>query len=155
MTNERYDIKILKDGTWLYGGTPITRINMVKLFASVLKKDKKGRYWLETPHEKGLIEVEDAPFAAVELKIKGKGKRQSLSFRTNTDLWVTAGPGHALRVVTDKKTGAPSPYLHVGKNLEARLARPVFYELVKLAVRDEKGTYGVWSRGEFYTLGKA
>lgn len=155
MANERYDIKILRNGTWLYGGTPIRRENMVRLFASVLKRDKKGDYWLETPFEKGRIEVEDAPFTAVELKVKASGKAQNLLFRTNLDLWVTAGPGHALRVETDEKTGAPAPYLHIRDGLEARLTRPVFYELADLAVEGKDGVYGVWSRKNFYPVGTA
>ena len=153
MTDERYDIKILKNGTWLYGGTPINRANMVRLFASVLKKDKKGDYWLETPYEKGLIEVEDAPFTAVELRVKASGKAQTLLFRTNTEDWVTAGAGHDIRVETNRKTGEPAPYIHVRDGLEARISRPVFYELAKIAVEDKKGVYGVWSRKKFYPVG--
>lgn len=153
MADERYDIKILKDGTWLYGGTPIRRANMVKLFSSVLKKDKKGDYWLETPYEKGRITVEDVPFTAVELEVKGRGKAQNLSFRTNVDQWVTAGPGNPIRVETNKKTGEPSPYIHVRDGLEARIARPVFYELVHIAVPDKKSVYGIWSRKTFFPLG--
>ena len=154
MAAEKYDIRILKNGTWLYAGTPIRRENMVQLFSSVLKKDRKGGYWLETPFEKGRIEVEDAPFMAVEIKAKGRGKKQTLQFRTNTDQWVTAGPGHDLRVVTDRKTGAPSPYVHVRDGLDARLTRPVFYELVHLAVEGAKGAHGVWSGGIFYPIGR-
>jgi hypothetical protein len=154
MAAEKYDIKILKNGTWLYAGTPIRRENMVKLFSSVLKKDKKGGYWLETPYEKGRIEVEDAPFTAVELKAKGRGKKQTLSFRTNTDHWVTAGKGHDIRVETNRKTGEPAPYIHVRDGLEARIARAVFYELAHLAVSDGKDGYGVWSGGSFYIIGR-
>jgi hypothetical protein len=155
MAAENYDIKILKNGTWLYAGTPIRRENMVKLFSSVLKKDKKGDYWLETPYEKGRIEVEDVPFTAVEMKVKGKGKAQMLLFRTNTDHWVTAGPGHDIRIETNRRTGEPSPYIHVRDGLEARIARPVFYELAERAVAGSKGVYGVWSRKRFYPVGTA
>jgi len=154
MADEFYDIKILKDGTWLYGGTPIHRHNMVKLFASVLKRDEKGGYWLETPYEKGRITVEDAPFAAVELKAESSGKKQTLSFRTNVDQWVEAGPGHAIRVTTDQVSGEPSPYVHVRDGLDARLTRAVYYELVKLAADAGGGNFGVWSNGQFYAVGE-
>jgi hypothetical protein len=139
--DEHYDIKILKDGTWLYGGTPINRINMVKLFASVLKRDEKGDFWLQTPYEKGRITVENAPFLAVEMKAGGAGKGQVLHFRTNLDQWVAAGAGHDLRF----ENGVP--YVHVRDGLEAQVSRAVFYELAKLA---EGG--GVWSGGKFYPL---
>lgn len=156
-SDEYYGIKILKSGGWLYNGTPISRHNLVKLFASVLYKDDKGGYWLVTPYEKGRIEVEDAPFAAVELKAENSGREQVLSFRTNLDDWVTAGKDHPLRVVIDAQTEEPSPYVLVRDNLEARLTRAVYYELVKLAVEDEKekDLFGVWSGGEFYPVGKS
>lgn len=154
-SDEYYGIKIKKDGTWLYNGTPINRHNLVKLFASVLKKDDKGGYWLVTPYEKGRIEVEDVPFAAVEMKAEGEGQGQRLSFRTNLDEWVEAGASCPLRVVFDEKTAEPSPYVLVRDNLEARLTRAVYYDLVKLAVEDgqEKGAFGVWSGGNFYRIG--
>jgi uncharacterized protein len=155
-SEEYYGIKILKNGTWMYNGSPITRHNLVKLFASVLKQDEAGDYWLITPYEKGRIEVEDAPFMAVELKIESSGKSQQLKFRTNLDDWVTAGPEHRIRVVFDAATGEPSPYIMVRDRLEARIARPVYYELVKIAAEDEKekGLYGVWSAGEFFGIGR-
>jgi hypothetical protein len=155
-SEEYYGIKILKNGTWLYNGTPINRHNLVKLFASVLKKDAAGDYWLITPYEKGRIEVEDVPFSAVELKATGAGKKQALSFRTNIDDWVTADAAHPIRVSFDPQSGEPSPYVMVRDGLEARMARPVYYDLVKIAVEDakEKGLYGVWSKGAFYTIGR-
>jgi uncharacterized protein len=153
---EHYRIKILKNGTWLYNGTPIARHNMVRLFASVLRKDAVGGYWLVTPYEKGRIEVEDAPFMAVELKIDGSGKSQALQFRTNVDDWVTAGPANPLRVVFDAKTGEPSPYIMVRDGIEARIARPVYYELAAIAGPDEgdENLYGVWSLGAFFPIGR-
>lgn len=153
---EYYGIKILKNGTWLYQGSPITRHNMVKLFASVLKKDATGGYWLITPYEKGRIEVEDTPFMAVEVKVEGTGQEQQLHFRTNVDEWVVAGADHPLRVNFDAATGEPSPYIMARDGLEARLARPVYYELAAIAVEDEKekGQYGVWSAGRFFPVGR-
>lgn len=155
-SDEYYGIKILKNGTWLYNGTPINRHNLVKLFASVLQKDAKGDYWLVTPYEKGRIEVADVPFTAVELQVESSGKSQKLRFRTNLDEWVEAGKEHPLRVVHDGQTGEPSPYIMVRNSLEARIARAVYYELVRLAVPDgkDKEVFGVWSMGEFYPVGR-
>lgn len=151
-STEHYDIKILKDGTWLYQGTPITRHNLVKLFASVLRREADGRFWLITPYERGTIEVEDAPFAAVEIKAEDG----AVSFRTNLDEWVTAGPEHPLRVEF-AGNGEPSPYILVRDGLEARLTRAAYYELVKLAVPDNKqqGLFGVWSLNTFFAIGRA
>jgi uncharacterized protein len=153
---EHYGINILKNGTWLYQGTPITRHNMIKLFARSLKRDETGGYWLVTPYEKGRIGVEDTPFIAVELAVASSGKEQSLAFRTNLDDWVTAGPNHPLRVETDKNTAEPRPYVMVRDGMEARITRAVYYELVALAVSDEKekNLLGVWSSGAFFALGR-
>ncbi len=155
-SEEFYGIKILKNGTWLYGGTPINRHNLVKLFATVLKRDEKGDYWLETPYEKGRIEVEDAPFIAVEVTVESSGKDQLLRFRTNLDDEVAAGVEHPIRISFDAATGEPSPYIMVRKGLEARINRAVYYQLAEMAVEhgQEKGLYGIWSQNHFYPLGK-
>src|SRR4051812_22787371 len=100
-----FDLRISQDGTWFYHGSPITRKPLVKLFASVLKRDAAGEYWLQTPAEKGRIQVDDAPFVAVEVTTSGKGREQALHFRTNLDDMVTAGPEHQIRVMTDAATG--------------------------------------------------
>ncbi len=114
-----------------------------------------ANYWLETPYEKGRITVEDAPFTAVDVEIISSGKEQNLLFRTNLDHAVVAGPDHAIRVETHPETGAPAPYIHVRDGLEARILRPVFYELAKIAVEEDgqKGHYGVWSQNVFYPIG--
>ena len=129
---------IRRDGTWLYRGSPIGRKELVCLFASVLRRDEDGGFWLETPAERGRIEVEDAPFVAVELDWTGAGTRQVLSFRTNVDQIVTAGPEHPIRVAHDLLTCEPTPYITVRPGagrlaVEARIARAVYYELVALA----------------------
>lgn len=154
--DEYYGIRILKNGTWLYQGTPIGRHNLVKLFASVLKRDENGDYWLVTPAEKGRIEVDDVPFVAVELRARGEGLQCEVSIRTNLDEWVTVGADHPLRVAFDED-GAPSPYIVVRDHLEARLSRAVYYELAELAMRlpPRDGNYGIWSQGRFFTVGKA
>ena len=148
-------MRIARDGTWFYRGSPIARLPLVKLFASVLRREADGRYWLVTPAERGKIEVEDVPFLAVALTVEGEGREQRLILRTNLDDIVTAGPDNPLRVETTAN-GEPAPYILVRGDLEARIARPVFYELVELGRQErvENVTqFGVWSRGMFFRLG--
>lgn len=156
--DEAYDMRIARDGTWFYHGSPIGRTALVKLFASVLSRDDAGDYWLITPAERGRIAVEDSPFLAVEVKAEGEGEMQCLSFRTNLDEWVTAGQGHPMRLSPDRPCldDTPVPYILVRDRLEARVTRAVFYELVALAVERPAlhGTeLGVWSDGMFFSLG--
>lgn len=152
------DMRIARDGTWFYHGSPIGRKELVRLFSTVLKREEDGTYWLETPVEKGRVEVEDAPFLAVEMEAEGDGRNRSLRFRTNVDDWVTLDDEHPLRVEHDPETGEPSPYIHVRKGLEARLNRAVYYELVEHGVEEDAGDgkgvhYGVWSNGTFFPMG--
>ena len=149
------DMRIARDGTWFYRGSPINRMSLVKLFASVLRRDADSSYWLVTPAERGRVVVEDAPFVAVAAERHGAGRAQRLIFRTNLDEIVTAGANHPLRVET-AADGTPSPYLLVRPGLEARILRPIFYDLVEWAdeARDEgDGRFGVWSGGAFFELG--
>ena len=153
---------IKRDGTWLYRGSPICRKELVCLFASVLRREADGSYWLETPAERGRIDVEDAPFVAVEMDWAGIGRDQSLTFRTNTDQLITAGPDHPIRIAHDILTCEPTPYLLVragaGRHpIEARINRAVYYELVALAEPHDvhcRRMLGVWSRGCFFALGE-
>ncbi len=150
------DMRIARDGTWFYHGSPIGRKPLVKLFASVLSRDEDGVYWLTTPVEKCRVEVDDAPFLAVELEVGGTGRDQVLRFRTNIDDEVTAGPDHPIRVVLDPASREPAPYVLVRGRLEALIARSVFYELVELGVEEAQGgetRYGVWSAGSFFAIG--
>ena len=150
------EMRIARDGAWFYRGSPIARLPLVKLFASVLRREADGRYWLVTPAERGKIEVEDVPFLAVALTVEGEGREQRLIFRTNLDDIVTAGPNNPLRVETTAN-GQPAPYILVRDGLEARLARPVFYELVELGTEEPIGEttqFGVWSSGVFFQLGE-
>jgi len=153
---------IKRDGTWMYRGSPIGRKELVCLFSSVLRREEDGSFWLETPAERGRIEVEDAPFVAVELDWRGCGRDQVLTFRTNIDQLVTAGPEHPIRVAHDLLTCEPTPYILLRPGtgwapIEARICRAVYYELVALA---EPGMVfgrrmlGVWSCGRFYALGE-
>ena len=144
------DIRILRGGVWLHEGAPILRESLVRLFSTVLRKDPDG-YHLVTPAEKLRIQVEDAPFVAVRVDIEG----EALTFTTNVGDKVTAGPDHPLRIEADPLTGEPAPYLHVRAGLEARLSRPVFYELAAMAERRETpaGTqFGVASLGAWFPL---
>jgi hypothetical protein len=141
------DIRIARGGTWFHEGTPIGRPALVRLFSTVLRRDPDG-YVLVTPGEKLSIRVEDVPFVAVRVDRSGEGLR----FLTNVGDTVLAGPEHPLRVETDPGTGEPAPYLHVRGGLEARLARPVFYELAEMAeARD--GELRVQSGGVWFSLG--
>jgi len=153
---------IRRDGTWLYRGSPILRKELVCLFSGVLKREADGSFWLETPAERGRIEVEDAPFVAVELDWNGDDRQQILSFRTNVDQVITAGPDHPIRVAHDILTCEPTPYIRVRPGVgtpavEARINRAVYYELVALAVPEWVGCrrmLGVWSCGKFFSLGE-
>ena len=150
------DMKIAADGTWFYQKTPIGRLALVKLFASVLKREG-DRYFLVTPVEKVGLIVVDAPFLAVELKVE-QGEDQILAFRTNVDDWVEAGPGHALRFEPEPATGGLKPYLHVRRGLWAKVTRALFYDLVELGeerVVDGKPMFGVASHGEFFAMAEA
>ena len=147
-------MRIDRDGVWHYRGSPIGRMPLVRLFASVLRRADDGSYWLVTPAEQGRIEVEDVPFTAVEMRRSGSGREQAVSFRTNLDQWVPLDVEHPLRTAPDAG-GAEVPYLLVRDRLEARLARPVYYELVEIAEPQDGlgGFYGVWSGGRFWPLG--
>lgn len=141
------DMRIARDGTWFHQGSPIGRIAMVKLFSTILRREADGSYVLVTPVEKLDIEVEDAPFQAVELKVEGEGEAMRLAFRLNTDDLVTAGPGHELRFEE-----GPRPYLHVRRGLEALVSRNVYYELAQIALANGSEPAGVWSEGAFFAL---
>jgi len=145
-------LRIGRDGTWYYRNSAIERKALVKLFASVLRQEDDGRYYLVTPAEKVLVAVEDAPFMAVEMRVEGAGMQQRLIFRTHADDWVEAGADHPLsfRLETD---GSFTPFILVRGRLKARLARAVYYDLVAAAVSESRGgraELGVWSGGIFY-----
>jgi len=143
-------MRIARDGTWFHEGSPIGRPAMVRLFSSILRREPDQRFVLVTPVEKLDIEVEDAPFVAVELKSEGRGRDRSLGFRLNTGDLIVAGPEHPLRL-EDREDG-PHPYLLVRGGLEARLARPVYYELAEIALGEGAEPPGVWSEGAFFAL---
>ena len=144
------DIRIARDGTWFYEGTPIGRPALVRLFSTVLRRDDDG-FWLVTPVEKLRIVVEDAPFLAIGLERAG----EAIRFATNVGDVVEAGPDHPVRVETGA-AGEPRPYVHVRGALEALIARPVFYELVAMG-EEQAGADGprlvVRSKGSDFDLG--
>ncbi len=144
------DMEIRRDGTWFYQGTPIGRPALVKLFASILIREG-DEYFLVTPVEKVGIRVQDAPFIAVDFQVAGEGEAQDLTFLTNLDDAVVAGPEAPVRVVRDPNTGEPSPYVRLRRNLEALIDRKSFYRLVELGVHHD-GWFGIWSGGEFFGI---
>lgn len=150
------DIRLARDGTWYYMGSPIGRKRMVKLFSTVLRRDEDGKHYLVTPVEKLGITVDDAPFVAVEANLYGEGEDQAIVFRTNVDDEVIADAEHPIRVEVDPATGEPSPYVLVRDRLEALIARSVFYQLVDAGVERQTGEgtrLGVWSKGVFFEIG--
>jgi uncharacterized protein len=151
------DMRIAADGTWYYLKTPIGRPALVNLFASVLKREGDD-YFLVTPVEKCGIQVDDAPFIAVELKTADGGLGPVLNFRTNVDEWIACGSAHELRFDPELGTGGLKPYLHVRRGLWAKVTRSVFFELVALGEeREVAGTamFGVTSMGVFFPMAPA
>jgi len=144
------DIRIARDGTWFYLGTPIGRPELVKLFSSILKKED-GKYFLVTPVEKVGITVDDAPFVAVDFEPTGSGRDQVLTFETQVGDFAVAGPDHPIRVARDPETGEPSPYVLIRADLEALIDRKSFYRLVELGEHAE-GWFGLWSSGSFFPV---
>lgn len=144
------EMRIARDGTWFHQGSPIGREAMVRLFSTILRREADGSHVLVTPTEKLSIEVEDAPFIAVELKTEGEGRERSLAFRLNTSDLIMAGPDNTL---SPRETpDGPHPYLHVRGGLEALITRSVYYELVNLALDEGATPIGLWSNGAFFSL---
>lgn len=148
------DMRIARDGTWFYLGTPIGRPALVRLFSSILRKDGAD-YYLVTPVEKVRITVDDAPMVAVDFSVTGQGRDQVIRFQTKTEDEVEAGPDHPIRVVRDPATGEPSPYVMVRAGLEALIDRKSFYRLVDLCRHEtHEGArwFGLWSQGAFFPV---
>ena len=144
-------MRIRADGVWLYQGSPIGRKPLVRLFSTVLRKDGDGRTYLVTPAEKVDVQVDDAPFLAVEMEVSGTGRDQLLTFRTNVDDVVRCGPANPLRFAVEAAAGGLKPYLLVRGRLEALLTRALYYDLVELAV-EEGDQLVVWSGGMAFPL---
>lgn len=144
------DMRIARDGTWFYLGTPIGRHQLIRLFSSILKKEGDA-YFLVTPVEKVGITVDDAPFVAVDFDARGTGRDQVLEFHTHVGDSAIAGPDHPIRVDRDPETGEPSPYVLIRANLEALIDRKSFYRLVDLGAHHD-GWFGLWSSGRFFAV---
>jgi hypothetical protein len=143
-------MRIARDGAWFHEGRPIGRPAMIRLFSTILRREEDGSFVLVTPVEKLDIEVEDAPFVAVELKSEGEGRDRSLAFRLNTGDLVVAGPDNRLRF--EAGTEGPHPYVEVRKGLDARIGRPAYYELADLALAEDADPLGLWSGGAFFPM---
>lgn len=126
------DMEIAADGLWYYLGTPIGRPALVKLFASVLRKDEDGKTYLVTPVEKIGIRVVDAHFVAVSMGVDGAGDDQTITFRTNVDDVITVGPDNPMRFEIEPETMGLKPYVHVRGRLEALVNRALMYDIVAL-----------------------
>ncbi|SHM31659.1 DUF1285 domain-containing protein [Roseibium suaedae] len=149
------DIRIARDGSWHYMGTPIGREPLVRLFASVLRRDEDGRHYLVTPVEKVGITVEDAPFLAVEMDVQGAEREQALTLRTNVGDLIEVGADHPLRFEINEANGGLKPYVLVRGRLEALFARPLLYELAEhMSDADPEGAgrFGIWSKGAFFPV---
>jgi hypothetical protein len=150
------DIRIASDGTWFYMGTPIGRPALVRLFSTILKREG-GKHFLVTPVEKVGIDVDDAPFLAVEMILENTGGVRLLRFRTNVDDWVTCDAAHRLRFEA-ASAGGLTPYLHVRADLWAKVTRALYYDLVDMGEErmiDGRPMFGVESAGEFFPMADA
>ncbi len=148
------DMRIARDGSWWYLGTPIGREPLVRLFASILKREGDA-YFLVTPVEKVGIRVDDAPFVAVDFTLSAPGPGQTISFTTNVGDTADAGPAHPLRVERDAATGEPSPYVLIRANLWALIDRKSFYRLVEIgehAQHEGESWFGLRSAGRFFPI---
>ncbi|MDT3683961.1 MAG: DUF1285 domain-containing protein [Pseudorhodoplanes sp.] len=151
------DIRIAADGTWFYMGSPIGRSALVKLFASVLKREGQ-KYFLVTPVEKVGIRVDDAPFLAVDMTVRQSAGRPVLAFRTNVDDHITCDAEHPLRFQCEEGSGGLKPYLHVRRDLWAKVTRALFYDLVARGEEREVGgrrMFGVASGEAFFAMAEA
>ena len=147
------DMRIAANGDWFYRGSKIERQALVRLFSTVLRLEVDGRFFLQTPVERGEVIVEKTPFIAILLTAEGTGAAQTLRFETNVGDTVLADASHPLTFTLDPKTGEPFPILEVRDGLTARLNRAVFYQLVDLAEEDpETGSLQVWSSGQAFSL---
>ena len=152
------DMRIARDGTWYYLGSPIGRKELVQLFASVLRHDDDGVHYLVTPVEKCSVEVEDAPFLAVRMKIAGKGQQQVIVFETSVEDEAVVDDDHPLRFAIEEGTDGLKPYVLVRARLEALVNRALFYDLVALGVVEThqgENWFGVWSSGRFWPMALA
>jgi len=154
IAEQQFDIRIASDGRWYHDGGEIRRIELVKLFASILLRDDDGVYWLATPAEKGRIAVDDAPFIIREMSVEaGAGiAPQKISFQTSLDDIVPLDEAHPLQLQKAAASDYMRPYIEVRDGLLAKLSRPVYYQLAEYAETGPDGRFGVWSHHQFFPL---
>jgi uncharacterized protein len=122
---------------------------MVKLFSTILRREG-GQHFLVTPVEKLSIDVDDAPFVAVDMEANGNGQKARIVFRTNVDDFVEADIDHP--ILLKGEGDLARPYVAVRDGLEALISRPVYYRLAELTVTGPHGRAGAWSNGAFFAL---
>lgn len=149
-----FDIRIATNGCWFHEGREIRRIELVKLFASILIRDGNGEYWLATPAEKGRITVDDVPFVISEMSIRSSdvAKSDEIVFFTSLDERIVLDAIHPLQLFYSERMRDLRPYIEVRDGLFAKLSRPVYYQLAEYAVEGPKGKFGVWSNKQFFDL---
>lgn len=151
-------LRIDSDGRWYYQGSRMTREALVRLFASILRLDEDGFYYLVTPVEKFRISVEDVPFVAHGVEVEGEGDERVIWLSTNADQTLALGERHPLFMREGSNSEEKVPYVVVRRNLLARVERNAFYHLVELAEeRPINGSryLGITSQGQFFSLGPA
>ena len=151
---QKFDFRIASDGRWFHEGDEIRRIELVKLFASILVLDDKGDYWLATPAEKGRITVDDAPFIICNMTVKtgAQSQQNEICFQTNIDETVLLDIEHPLQLCVAAQSSDLRPYIEVRDGLLAKLSRPVYYQLADCAEVGPDGRLGVWSHNQFFAL---
>ena len=148
------DFRIASDGTWFYHGSQIHRKSLVKLFATILKREKDGSFWLVTPVERAKVTVDDAPFVVVAATRTGSGENQILKFETNLGDTLVAGEQHPIRIIVNPANSQPAPYVRISHEIEALITRSVFYDLVEWAEEDsDLGELFVQSNRKRFSLG--
>ena len=148
---KKFPIKIKSNGEWLYQNSLIKKEALIKLFASVLISDGKGNFYLETPAEKGKIEVEDTPFVIINFGIKGLNKNQEIIFKTNIGEEIILSKKNPLFYKKSKKNFIP--YINIRKNINAKILRTVYYQLIhKFVNKNTKNKLKIKSKGYEFTL---
>jgi hypothetical protein len=141
---------IARDGTWFHEGRPIERPAMVRLFASVLRREPDGSHVLVTPAEKLTIDVEATPFRATQMTMAGEGQDRRIGLTLDSGDALIVGAEHPLTIV--ETADGPSPRVAVRFGLEAELSRTLYYELAEIALAERHDPPGIWSDGQFYSL---
>lgn len=146
-------MRVTRDGTWWYQGSPIRRERMVRLFSRVLRREGED-YFLVTPVEKVRVDVEVAPLLAVRMEIRDGENGREIALATNVGDVVVVDSKHPIRV--RGTPDAPLPVVAVRDDIEALIVRSVFYEMVEQATLSTRGAGEVLtleSRGVTFELG--